>query len=102
MILPIGHQEREVRRLPWVTLALGIPSEPGEQPAFQRFGLVPAHLSARSFATHMFLHAGWFHLIGNLFMLLLAGPPIEDRYGRALFAGFYALAGVFAALLYTA
>ena len=61
---------------------------------------MPSALRARSFITHMFVHAGWIHLLGNLFMLLLAGPPIEDRYGRAMFAGFYAIAGLFAAVFY--
>jgi membrane associated rhomboid family serine protease len=96
-----GAQQAELDRL--TDLALGIgPSDPSAQTAFERWGLVPAALSVRSFITHMFLHAGWMHLFGNLFMLLLAGPPIEDRFGRAMFAGFYAIAGVFAAGFYAA
>jgi len=94
-------QQAELDRL--TDLALGVgPADPSAQTPFQRWGLVPSSLRARSFITHMFMHSGWLHLFGNLFMLLLAGPPIEDRYGRAMFAGFYAISGVFAALFYTA
>jgi tetratricopeptide (TPR) repeat protein len=42
----------------------------------------------------MFMHAGWFHLIGNLFMLFLAGPALEDRWGRPLYTAFYVTAGL--------
>lgn len=94
-------QQAELDRL--TDLALGVTaSDPDSQTAYQRWGLVPSALHARSFVTHMFVHAGWFHLFGNLFMLLLAGPPIEDRWGRAMFAAFYAISGVFAALFYAA
>ena len=63
-------------------------------------GAVPADLSVPSLITYQFAHVGWGHLIGNLFMLFLAGPYIEDRWGRPLFAGFYLTAGVFAALMF--
>ena len=63
---------------------------------------MPSALRPRSFVTHMFVHEGWFHLLGNLFMLVLAGPPIEDRFGRAMFAAFYGISGVFAAAFYAA
>ncbi len=67
---------------------------------FERFGLVPAHLSPVTLVTHMFLHAGWLHLLGNLLILYLAGPFIEDVWGRPIFAGFYLLSGLVAALAF--
>jgi hypothetical protein len=96
----MAAQQAELDRL--TDLALGVTSDPNAETAFQRWGLVPAHLRVRNFVTHMFMHGGWFHLIGNLFMLLLAGPPIEDRFGRAMFTAFYAASGLFAALFYAA
>src|SRR5258707_901147 len=106
MILPIGHQEREVRRLPWVTFSLiaanALVFLLTDASAFERWGIVPNALRAHTFITHMFVHSGWLHLIGNMFMLLLAGPPIEDRWGRALFAAFYGVSGAFAAAFYAA
>jgi membrane associated rhomboid family serine protease len=67
---------------------------------FEHWGLVPAHMSPVTLLTHMFLHAGWLHLLGNLLILYLAGPFIEDVWGRPIFAGFYALSGIVAALAF--
>ncbi len=61
---------------------------------YWRWGLVPGSASSVSFLSHQFLHAGWLHLIGNLFLLLLIAPAIEDRWGRPLFLAFYLLGGV--------
>ncbi len=69
---------------------------------FHRWGLVPAHVTAVTLVTHMFLHAGWLHLIGNMLIFYLSGPFLEDRWGRPLFAGFYLAGGVLAALAFVA
>ncbi len=66
----------------------------------ERWGLVPAHLSLVTLVTHMFLHAGWLHLLGNLLILYLAGPFLEDVWGRPIFAGFYLVSGLVAALAF--
>ncbi|GAB4520835.1 MAG: hypothetical protein Tsb0013_24310 [Phycisphaerales bacterium] len=50
------------------------------------------------FVTYQFLHGGWLHLIGNMVFLLVFGPPVEDRFGRAGFLAFYLLAGAMAGL----
>jgi len=82
-------------------LALGLVKSEGEvHNPYQRWGYVPAEPRAEGLLTHVFMHAGWFHLAGNLFMLLLAGPPVEDRIGRAAFAGFFVLAGACSALFH--
>jgi membrane associated rhomboid family serine protease len=52
--------------------------------------------------THTFIHVGILHLLGNLFILYLVGPAMEDVWGRPLFALFYALSGVAAALVFVA
>ena len=67
---------------------------------YRRWGLVPAKLSLVGFITHMFMHGGWVHLIGNLLLLYLAGPFVEDVWGRGLYAGFYVASGVVAAILF--
>jgi membrane associated rhomboid family serine protease len=67
---------------------------------FYRWGLVPAKMSPSTWITHMFLHAGWLHLLGNLFILYLCAPFVEDVWGRPIFAGFYAVAGIVAALAF--
>ena len=72
------------------------------------FGLVPARylglFSGGSggprlddflpFVTMMFLHAGWLHLIFNMWTLWLFGPTIEDRLGHGRYAVFYFCCGV--------
>jgi membrane associated rhomboid family serine protease len=44
--------------------------------------------------THMFLHGGWFHLIGNLWFLWVFGDNVEDAMGGVRFATFYVLCGL--------
>ena len=65
----------------------------GTQPTHQ-WGLVPGDPSFLTFLTHMFLHAGLIHLLGNLLFLYLAGPLIEDRWGRFIFLVFYLMSGL--------
>jgi membrane associated rhomboid family serine protease len=45
----------------------------------------------------MFLHGGWFHLIGNMWFLWIFGDNVEDSMGHARFAAFYVLSGLAAA-----
>lgn len=52
--------------------------------------------------TYMYLHAGWPHLIGNLFVLLTAGPALEDRIGSKVFTITYFAAGFAAAAAHAA
>ncbi len=71
----------------------------GTSPYFE-LGLVPAHQKAYAYITHQFMHGGFGHLFFNMLFLYLAGPYIEDKWGRPLFLGFYLSAGVVAALIY--
>jgi membrane associated rhomboid family serine protease len=43
--------------------------------------------------TSMFLHGGWFHIIGNMWFLWVFGDNVEDSMGPARFAVFYLLCG---------
>src|SRR5216117_96985 len=47
--------------------------------------------------TSMFMHGGWFHIIGNMWFLWVFGNNIEDSMGHARFVVFYLLCGVAAA-----
>jgi membrane associated rhomboid family serine protease len=49
-----------------------------------------------SLLTTMFLHAGWQHLIGNMWFLLIFGNNVEDRLGHLAYLGFYLLGGLLA------
>lgn len=68
------------------------------------FGIapLPAELSVvppgATILTSMFLHGGWFHLIGNGLYLWIFGDNVEDAMGHAKFMVFYLLCGIAAAL----
>jgi membrane associated rhomboid family serine protease len=44
--------------------------------------------------TSMFLHGGWFHLLGNLWFLWVFGDNVEDSMGAGRFVVFYLLCGL--------
>jgi len=46
--------------------------------------------------TSMFLHGGWFHIIGNLWFLSVFGDNVEDAMGPLRFVAFYLLCGLVA------
>ena len=49
--------------------------------------------------TSMFMHGGWFHIIGNMWFLWIFGNNVEDAMGPVRFVIFYLLCGVAAAAL---
>jgi membrane associated rhomboid family serine protease len=70
-----------------------------EASPMRRLGLVPARgLKQPGWLTHMFLHFGWMHLLGNMFFFYLVGPLLEDLWGRGFFGAFYLAGGMMAAL----
>lgn len=72
---------------------------------FGEYALIPAQLSLAapmsllSLVTSMFLHGGWFHVISNLWTLVIFGDNVEDRMGSFRYLVFYLAAGVFAGLV---
>ena len=48
--------------------------------------------------THMFVHGGWLHIIGNMLYLWIFGDNVEDRFGSVAYLVFYLLCGVVAAI----
>jgi len=51
--------------------------------------------------TSMFMHGGWFHLIGNMLFLWVFGNNIEDAMGHVKFLFFYLICGAAAAAAQT-
>jgi len=51
--------------------------------------------------TSMFLHGGWFHLIGNMWFLWVFGNNVEDSMGHLRYLTFYVLCGLAAAAAQT-
>ncbi|AUG76799.1 rhomboid family intramembrane serine protease [Kitasatospora sp. MMS16-BH015] len=60
----------------------------------------PAKVPALSVLTSLFVHAGWLHLLGNVLFLLVFGPAVEERLGRARFLLLYLTVGYLAAYGY--
>lgn len=71
------------------------------------YGLVPARYAVPqisayfttgqqviSFLTFMFLHGGFFHLIGNMWSLYIFGDNVEGRLGHFRYLVFYLLCGL--------
>lgn len=91
--------------------------ELGQGRHFERFitqyGVIPTHVFAwpetdlpltmllLPFLTSMFLHAGWLHLIGNMWYLWIFGDNIEDRLGHFNYLIFYLLCGFGAGIVHT-
>ena len=48
--------------------------------------------------THMFLHGGWLHIIGNMLYLWVFGDNVEARLGSGIYLVFYLLCGIVAAI----
>jgi membrane associated rhomboid family serine protease len=73
--------------------------EPYARDQFMRhYALRPAYFHAENLITHMFLHAGWLHLLGNMLFLWVFGDNVEDILGHAKYLVFYLLCGVTAGL----
>lgn len=63
----------------------------------RRLELPPARGSILlSLLTCMFLHGGWFHLLGNMWFLWIFGNNVEDRLGRVAYLLFYLGGGLVA------
>jgi len=71
-----------------------------EQSVLLNYGFVPAHKRAIAYLTSMFMHAGWIHLIGNMWFLWLAGFVLEENWGRAIYPAFYLLGGIVASQIH--
>jgi|SRR5579875_45345 len=67
-------------------------------PARVQMALTGSHFTLAQgfvpFFTSMFLHAGWLHIIGNMWFLWLFGGNVEDRLGHLPYLGFYILCGL--------
>ena len=51
--------------------------------------------------TAMFLHAGWGHLLGNMWFLAIFGKNVEDALGRLSYLIFYLAGGFVATIVQT-
>ncbi|MGR3198861.1 MAG: rhomboid family intramembrane serine protease [Paracoccus sp. (in: a-proteobacteria)] len=92
----------------WMLIAANVamylatfPLVPGGEYLWARLALYPLAVAngelVTGLLTHMFLHAGLLHLVGNMLFLWIFGDNLEDQMGRRAFLGFYLAAGLAAA-----
>lgn len=79
-----------------------------EEALIRTYGLVPQHIQYALAGTHsmtyahafgplftcMFLHAGWLHVIGNMWFLWIFGANVEDRFGPLTYLLVYLVCGI--------
>lgn len=65
-----------------------------------RYSFKTADPSLTTLFTHMFLHADWGHLIGNMVFLFLIGFSVEMTLGRSVYLFAYLIAGLSSGLFY--
>ena len=102
MFIPIGD-DNPPSRTPFVNYALiavnvaafflfnlGLRNEDGAI----AWAMVPADLHWPTLFTNLFLHAGWMHLLGNMWFLWIFGDNVEDRLGHLGYVVFYFACGL--------
>ena len=67
-----------------------------------KFVMVPAEIlqgqRLYTLLTSMFMHASWYHLLGNMLFLYVFGDNIEDVFGHLGYLAFYLVCGAVASL----
>ena len=114
--LPVGMNYR-TERLPLVTFSLiGVNTlvylvslifffqtgKDSEIWILEHLWLIPSQSFFWTYLTSMFVHAGIFHLLGNMIFLFLFGSCVEDLIGRWKFLCFYLIGGLVAEITYIA
>ncbi len=111
-LLPIGNNApmRERPTVNYVLIAINavffalfyvLAHMPGGQELAQiRDGMIlyPQSPYLFQFITYQFLHAGWAHIIGNMWFLYLFGNAVNSKMGNAPYLFFYLAGGVFAGI----
>lgn len=116
IILPVGVNY-QTQRLPIVTFVLmginvlvyvatlacgGFTNEETAGWVFDHLWLTPNISYLHTYITSMFVHEGFFHLLGNMIYLFLFGCCVEDVIGRWKFCVVYLVSGVIADLVFIA
>jgi membrane associated rhomboid family serine protease len=105
MFLPIGDEPNDHVRPPlvvWGLIGLNVlialatlgRSDAAKLAIWHEWGFDPANFRVVTLVTHMFLHVGWMHLIGNMLFLWIFGDNIESRLGHLGFLAAYLATGV--------
>jgi len=73
--------------------------------AILKYGATPNQILAgqdlQTLVSSMFLHAGFGHLIGNMWFLWIFGDNVENKIGKIKYIIFYLLVGILAAYIHS-
>lgn len=75
---------------------------PDKSNLFHTYGFVPRRPTIDTALSSMFLHAGFFHILGNMFFFWMFGDNVEDVIGRLFFLFSYLVVGAGALVAYYA
>jgi len=94
--LPVEENVDPLRSLPWITWGLAAVlvavfalTVGNLEHAVNAFGLIPAQFFGRGMAksfSSFFIHGGLWHLVANVYFLLIFGDNVEDYLGRWRYA----------------
>lgn len=106
--LPVELDAPAVRCRPWITWGLAAAciaiffATRHDTPGFaEAFGIIPAdlfRLGGLTIFSAFFLHADIWHLLGNVYFLVVFGDNTEDQLGRLPYLGLLILGQLFGAL----
>lgn len=57
-------------------------------------------LTTKGLITHMWMHGGWMHLIGNMLFLWIFGNAVCSKLGNIFYFPIYIIVGIFAAVAF--
>ncbi|HET6427149.1 MAG TPA: rhomboid family intramembrane serine protease, partial [Phycisphaerae bacterium] len=106
--IPIRTDRRQERR-PWVNYALILANvfvfvvlqkTHSDTPEVRRYLLHPDNPQVLTCFTSMFMHAGGWHLLGNMLFLWVFGNAVNDSFGHLGYLAFYLAGGLAAAIAY--
>jgi len=112
-MFPLRDEATRTKKPPYLTIFLIVINvflflityfSPDFERIVQEYGTVPSEIlrggNLSTLLTSMFLHAGFLHLIGNMWFLWLFGDNVEHHLGKIKFIIFYLLAGIIASLIH--
>ena len=102
--MPVEEDAPPLSRLPLITWSLilictglFVLTLSDLKEALQNLGFIPSQwsrLGGLTIITSMFLHAGWGHLIGNMYFLAIFGDNVEDEFGHKNYAALILFCGL--------
>jgi membrane associated rhomboid family serine protease len=79
-------------------LAFALELAYGVETSCETWDLTPAHFTVVGLLSGPYLHAGWWHLAGNMTLLAAFGTVVERKLGSVRFANLYFVSGIGAGL----